>query len=270
MTIYAIGDVQGCFQELTKLLKLINFDSAKDTLWFTGDLVNRGPQSLEVLRFIKSLGDKQRTVLGNHDLHLIALAYGFAKPHHSDTLTPILTAPDRDELINWLREQPLFIHDQETNFVMAHAGLAPNWTLEIAKKCAAEVETVLRGSSPEDFLQHMYGNQPDYWDDHLTGVDRLRSITNYFTRLRLCHPDGRIDFSYKGALSDKPADLIPWYEITPRANAELKIIFGHWAALEGKASVSSVFPLDTGCVWGRSLTAMRLSDQQLLQVNCGS
>jgi bis(5'-nucleosyl)-tetraphosphatase (symmetrical) len=269
MTIYAIGDIQGCFTEFMKLLKQIQFDAHKDTLWFTGDLVNRGQQSLEVLRFIRDLGDNHKTVLGNHDLHLLAVAYG-SKLHDKDTLNAILTAPDREELIDWLRHRPLLYYEEHIGYVLTHAGLAPFWDLAKAQALAKEVEVVLQSDSPAFFLNVMYGNQPDYWDDQLGGVERLRSIVNYLTRMRFCYSDGRLDLTYKGQIKDKPENLLPWFDVPHRVNANLKIIFGHWAALGGKADVQNVYPLDTGCVWGNSLTAMRLGDERRYSVECGS
>jgi bis(5'-nucleosyl)-tetraphosphatase (symmetrical) len=262
---YAIGDIQGCFAPLQRLLKKIQFDENKDILWFTGDLVNRGPQSLEVLRFVKALGDKHKIVLGNHDLHLIAVADG-GKPRSHDTLNPILNAQDRDELMDWLRHRPLLY--EESPYVLTHAGLAPSWDLPKSQSLAKEVETVLQSDSPSAFLKVMYGNLPDYWDDHLTGVDRLRCIVNYLTRMRFCFPDGRLELSYKGQIKNKPEHIIPWFEVPHRVNKDLKIIFGHWAALDGKTDVPNVFPLDTGCVWGNKLTAMRLEDEQRFCVKC--
>lgn len=266
MPTYAIGDIQGCYTELKQLLKHIHFNPQEDVLWFTGDLVNRGPQSLEVLRFVKELGDQHVCVLGNHDLHLIAAAYDAKQLRPNDTFDEILAAADRRELIDWLRARPLLHHDTNLGFVMTHAGLAPSWTLAHAKKLAHEVEKVLRSNTPQTFLQHMYGNLPDAWDDGLAGPDRLRCITNFFTRMRFCHHDGRLELSYKGTIADKPQDLIPWFEVPKRANADLKIIFGHWAALGGKASVPHLYPLDTGCVWGNELTAMRLEDERRFSV----
>ncbi len=267
MSIYAIGDVQGCYPELIALLDKINFDANTDTLWFTGDLINRGPMSLEALRFVKSLGDKHPVVLGNHDLHLLALHYGIDRSNRSDTLDQILTATDKNDLIEWLRHRPLLHADN--NFVMTHAGLAPMWDLNKARALAQEVELVLRGNAPIVLLSTMYGNQPDYWKDELTGVDRLRCIVNYFTRMRFCYADGRLDLSYKGDLNNKPDELIPWFDVKERANVDEKIIFGHWAALGGKADAPNVFPLDTGCVWGNCLTAMRLEDEKRFSVRCG-
>jgi bis(5'-nucleosyl)-tetraphosphatase (symmetrical) len=267
MATYAIGDVQGCFEPLERLLAHIQFDATADTLWFAGDLINRGLRSLDVLRFVKNLGSKHKLVLGNHDLHLLAVAFGAATLRESDTLSDILSAPDRGDIIEWLRHQPLLVTDNK--YVMTHAGLAPMWTVADAILLAREVETVLQSERPIDFLAHMYGNQPDIWDDRLTGTDRLRCIVNYFTRMRLCHLDGRIDLSYKGAMENKPADLVPWFDVPKRVNVEVKIIFGHWAALNGRVNVPNVFGIDTGCVWGNCLTAMRLEDEQMFQVKCG-
>lgn len=268
MATYAIGDIQGCFAELEKLLAQIDFNPERDTLWFTGDLVNRGPRSLETLRFVKALGEKHITVLGNHDLHLLAAASGLRATHRGDTLDKILAAPDKNELIDWLRHRPLLHYDKSTRFVMTHAGLAPAWTLAQARKLANEVEVVLRGNSPDVFFKNMYGNQPDRWDEKLAGFERLRCIINFFTRMRFCHADGRLDLSYKGEIAGKPRELIPWFDVPDRVNANEKIIFGHWAALGGKADVPNVYPLDTGCVWGNCLTAMRLEDEQRFSVRC--
>ncbi len=272
MSTYAIGDIQGCFAELEKLLDVIHFDTNEDTLWFTGDLVNRGPRSLETLRFIKSLDNHHRNhhkvVLGNHDLHLLAVAYGLQVEKKGDTLGQILAAPDRDELISWLRHCPLLHHDKDSGYVMTHAGLSPAWTIREAKLLAQEVEEVLRGETPEFLLQNMYGNFPDRWDDKLGGIDRLRCIVNFLTRMRFCHADGRLDLTYKGEIAGKPDDLIPWFDVPGRVNAGEKIIFGHWAALNGKTPESNLFALDTGCVWGNCLTAMRLEDNKRFNVKC--
>jgi len=257
---YAIGDVQGCLTVLQRLLDHIQFDASKDRLWFCGDLVNRGPQSLETLRFIKNLGDHHPVVLGNHDLHLLALSYGVHPGWKEDTLHDILIAPDRDELLAWLRQKSLLHHDPQLGFTMVHAGLAAHWDLPTAMRLAHEVEAVIRSDKAADFFQHMYGNQPELWHESLQGWDRLRCITNYFTRLRFCHPDGRLELNTKGTLDKASKDLIPWFAVAPRANAALKIIFGHWAALGGVTNVANTFALDTGCVWGRKLTAMCLED----------
>ncbi len=268
MGTYAIGDIQGCFSALEKLLTHIQFDPKKDTLWFTGDLVNRGPESLEALRFVKQLGPKHHTVLGNHDLHLLAVASGAHAGWAEDTLSDILAAPDRDELLTWLRQQPLLYHDAQQEFVMVHAGLASNWNLDTAKKLAREVETILQSNKATEFFHHMYGNQPDQWDPTLKDFDRLRCITNYFTRSRFCYPDGRLELKNKGTLDSHPQNLVPWFQVPNRANAALKIIFGHWAALGGVTNTPNTFALDTGCVWGFSLTAMRLEDGKRFSVGC--
>lgn len=268
MSTYAIGDIQGCFSELQKLLEKIHFDPAKDNLWFTGDLVNRGLQSLEVLRFVKQLGDQHVTVLGNHDLHLLAVFYGLRQVSQHDTLSSILTAPDKDELIDWLRQKPLLHYDKKLKFVMSHAGLAPFWTIDKARQLALEVEHVLASHDPAHFLSHLYGNEPDYWRDDLSGMDRLRCIINYLTRMRFCHRDGRLELSYKGEIASKPKDLLPWFDVPGRVNVNDKIIFGHWAALNGKTPAANLYALDTGCVWGNCLTALCLEDEKRYSVKC--
>lgn len=269
MSTYAIGDIQGCFDEFERLLDLVNFDANKDTLWLTGDLVNRGPRSLEVLRFVKALGNKHVTILGNHDLHLLASAYGVRTLRPDDTLTEILTAADKIDIIEWLRHRPLLHHDKTAGYVMVHAGLAPVWTLKQAKLLAHEVEKEIQSDSPQFFFEHMYGNTPERWSDQLIGMERLRCIVNYFTRMRFCYADGRLDLEYKGEIGGKPADLVPWFDVKDRVNAGEKIIFGHWAALNGKTDVPNVYPLDTGCVWGNALTAMRLEDGERFSIKCG-
>ncbi|EKD72398.1 MAG: hypothetical protein ACD_45C00684G0006 [uncultured bacterium] len=268
MTTYAIGDVQGCFSALEKLLQKIHFDARKDTLWFTGDLVNRGSQSLEAIRFVKSLGESQRMVLGNHDLHLLALAHQAHLGWRDDTLTDILTAPDREELIDWLLQQPLFYYDVSLGYAMVHAGLASAWNLAIAKRLAKEVEDILQSERRYEFFQHMYGNNPNQWNDKLQGWNRIRCIVNYFTRARFCHSDGSLELSTKENISAEETNLIPWFNVPERASADLKIIFGHWAALGGITHTPNVFALDTGCVWGFCLTAMRLEDEQRFSVSC--
>lgn len=264
MATYAIGDVQGCLQPLQALLTKIQFDKTKDQLWFVGDLINRGPQSLAALRFIKSLDAV--VVLGNHDLHLLAVAYGVEPAKKADTLDEILAAPDKIELIEWLRHQAM-LHTNNIYF-MSHAGLAPAWTVDKARYLAAEVENLLRGPEVKFYLQHMYGNTPSLWRDDLVDVERFRCIVNYLTRMRLCKLDGSLDLDYKGSLADKPKKLVPWYDVPNRKNLEAKIIFGHWAALDGKADAANVFAIDTGCVWGRCLTAFRLEDEKKFSVNC--
>lgn len=259
---YAIGDIQGCYRSLQRLLEHIQFNDRCDRLWFVGDLVNRGPASLEVLRFIKSLPIKPRITLGNHDLHLLSLLFDpKAKPHHSDTLHDIFTAPDRDELGHWLRQQHLLYCDLNLNVVMSHAGIPPIWDLLQAQTYAAELEAVLRSDEFSDFLIQMYGNKPDQWSNALTGIPRWRLICNYLTRMRYCYADGRLAFGYKKAIQGAPADYYPWYATPDRKAVESDIIFGHWAALDGVCPDARIHAIDTGCVWGRHLTALRIQDK---------
>jgi bis(5'-nucleosyl)-tetraphosphatase (symmetrical) len=260
MATYAIGDIQGCFHTLEKLLEHMKFDPAQDILWFTGDLVNRGPRSLDTLRFIKQLGPQHISVLGNHDLHLLALSYNAHKGWHDDTLAAVLSAPDKNELLTWLKQLPLLHYDAKTNYCMVHAGVAPNWDLGMAMQLANEVSKILKSSKAADFFNHMYGNTPALWDNNLQGWDRLRCITNYLTRARYCHADGSLE------LDKENKNLLPWYQLPQRLTKDLNIIFGHWAALRGVTNTPHVFALDTGCVWGFHLTAMCLEDQTRFQV----
>lgn len=269
MSTYAIGDIQGCFQSLTQLLDKIQFDQHKDTLWFTGDLVNRGPHSLETLRFVKSLQKQAIVVLGNHDLTLLAVGNQAIpyNPHHH-TFIDILHAPDCNELLTWLQHQPLLHHDPKLNFTLVHAGLAPQWDLSTAQSLAKEVESVLQGSQTIEFFKHLYGNYPDTWDPALKEWDRLRLIVNYFTRMRFCNEKGQLEFKTTGSAEKPPSGFSPWFTIPNRKSQDLNIVFGHWAALEGKSEVPTVFPLDTGCVWGNCLTALRLEDRIKISVQC--
>lgn len=264
MAVYAIGDVQGCYAELMALLDAIQFDAVSDQLWFTGDLVNRGPESLRVLRFVRELNERTPsvaiTVLGNHDLHLLAVAEGKGQQHRSDTLQEILTAPDRGELLDWLRHQPLLHHDAALGVTLVHAGLPPQWTLAEAKQCAAEVEEMLRGENYQEYFAHMYGNQPDHWQENLTGWDRLRFITNCFTRLRYCDAKGQLEMQDKGAPGSQSAGYVPWFEVDGRQTKDDKVVFGHWSTL-GLYRGNNVVSLDSGCLWGEQLTAMRLDDE---------
>ena len=262
MATYAIGDIQGCYSPLRRLLDKIDFEPTRDRLWLVGDLVNRGPQSLAVLRFVKSLGTRAVTVLGNHDLHLLVVAAGHVKPHHGDTLDAILRAADRDELLDWLRSRKLM--HAAGRYAMVHAGLLPQWSIAQALSLAREVEAALQSDDHDEFLSHMYGNKPDRWRAGLTGLDRLRVITNVLTRLRLCTAKGRMEFSHKGAPTSAPRGYRPWFNAPQRRNRSAKIIFGHWAAL-GLYTEANVIGLDTGCVWGRDLTAFRLADGKLYQ-----
>lgn len=266
MATYAIGDLQGCYDELMRLLDQIGYTDA-DTLWFAGDLVNRGPASLQTLRFVKSLGRRGRTVLGNHDLHLLAVHRGTSSSKRKDTLQPILDAPDREELLQWLLHQPLLIDDKTLGYVMVHAGIPHIWTLKQARQRAQEVEQVLRGPLASAFFDHMYGNRPDTWRDSVSGWERLRLITNYFTRMRFITPAGTLDFSANGGLDSGPEGYRPWYELNRAKPIKRTILFGHWAAL-GETGRPGVIALDTGCVWGNALTAVRLEDGQRFSVPC--
>ncbi len=265
MAIYALGDIQGCYSEMRRLLDSAGFDPARDQLWLVGDLVNRGPHSLEVLRFVRGLGDRAVTVLGNHDLHLLVVAEGVRKAHPGDTLDGILHAPDRDELLDWLRRQRL-LH-AAAGHVMVHAGLLPQWSIAQAQLLAREVETALQDPGYHDFLQAMYGNAPAQWHDGLSGHDRLRVIINAMTRLRLCTADGAMEFTHKTGLRDMPSGYMPWFDVPTRASRDMPVIFGHWAAL-GLTIRPDILGLDSGCVWGRRLSAIRLEDRRLTQCGC--
>jgi len=265
MAIYAVGDIQGCYTELMQLLDKIRFDPAGDRLWLVGDLVNRGADSLQVLRVIKSLGESAITVLGNHDLHLVAVAAGTSRLHRGDTLDEILAAPDREELLNWLRHQRL-IH-VEGDYVLVHAGLLPGWTVKQAARLAGEVEGSLQSDDYIDYLSKMYGNQPASWDDGLTGFKRLRVITNALTRMRICTTDGEMEFDFKAEQHKIPQGYLPWFDVPDRASTNKTVIFGHWSAL-GLMVKPDAIALDTGCLWGGPLTAIRLEDREIIQVPC--
>lgn len=257
MAVYAIGDIQGCYEPLQRLLDLLNFDPAADRLWLVGDLVNRGPQSVEVLRLVYGLGEQAITVLGNHDLTLLAVAAGQVKPKRKDTFHSILDAPDCRELLDWLRQRPLLHHDQALGFTMVHAGLPPQWDLPLAQRSAAELESVLRGPRYRDFLERMFGSEPSRWRDKLSGYDRLRFIVNALTRIRFCAADGTLSFAEKGPPDSQDLRWLPWFAVPGRRSADLKLVFGHWAAL-GYYRAPGVYALDSGCVWGNRLTAIRL------------
>lgn len=265
MSTYVIGDIQGCYTALQKLLAAIRFDPAQDRLWLVGDLVNRGTESLATLRWAKQMGDSVVTVLGNHDLHLLAVAEGYVKAHRSDTIEDILHAPDRDELLAWLRRQPL-LH-REGGFVLVHAGLLPQWSGERAAALAREVEAALQADNYREFLAHMYGNHPNHWEDDLTGMGRLRVITNALTRLRFCTPQGQMEFVHKGKPDSAPEGFMPWFEVPGRQSAGETVIWGHWSAL-GLRLEKNLVALDTGCLWGGTLSALRLQDRQIFQVSC--
>lgn len=264
--IWAVGDVQGCFASLQALLKHPDIQADPQAqFWFAGDLVNRGPQSLEVLRFIRSMGDRAVCVLGNHDLHLLAVYAGIRPMNKSDTLQAILDAPDVDELMTWLRHRPLahYAHGH----LMVHAGVMSKWDLEKALRLSAEVSTLLQSDKWHKHLKKMYGNEPNQWKDTLTGYKRLRVIVNGFTRMRMCNLKGAMEFDYKDAPQNVKNGLVPWFEVPDRLTMHEKIIFGHWSTL-GFMQTSHLISLDTGCVWGGQLTALRLGDHKRVQVDC--
>ncbi|SDM02175.1 Bis(5'nucleosyl)-tetraphosphatase, ApaH [Franzmannia pantelleriensis] len=264
MAHYAVGDLQGCHREFVTLLDRLAFDPAVDRLWLAGDLVNRGPGSLDCLREVHALGDAARLVLGNHDLHLLAVARGGARLKPSDTLDAILAAADREPLLDWLQQQPLAVAEGE--LVMVHAGLLPQWSCPQALALAAEVEARLAGQGAGAFLEQMYGNWPACWRDDLDGIERLRVIVNAFTRMRFIDVDGCLDFAAKEGLDSAPAGFAPWFRYPRRDDPH--IIFGHWAALEGCTPDAQVRAeaLDTGCVWGGRLTAMNLDSGERISV----
>jgi bis(5'-nucleosyl)-tetraphosphatase (symmetrical) len=258
MAVYAIGDIQGCCDEFEQLLDLLHFDPTQDQLWLTGDLVNRGPRSLDTLRLVKSLGKSAITVLGNHDLHLLAIAFDTKTRRTKDTLDAILTAPDRDELLHWLRQQPLLHHDTQLNRTLIHAGLPPQWTLAQAKACAQELELILKDPhQASELFKHMYDDTPDRWSDDLQGMDRLRFITNCLTRLRVCTADGSLRLKEKNVPTQLSLGLYPWFHAPNRQTANDRIICGHWSAL-GFHQADNVLALDTGCIWGGTLCGIRI------------
>ncbi|MGH8702402.1 MAG: symmetrical bis(5'-nucleosyl)-tetraphosphatase, partial [Burkholderiales bacterium] len=260
MATLAIGDVQGCYDQLMRLLERAGFDERRDVLWFVGDLVNRGPQSLATVRFVKGLGNRAVTVLGNHDLNLLAVAEGVRKPHRGDTDGDVLAAPDRDELLAWLRQRKMM--HAENGYAMVHAGLLPQWSISQAAALAREVEDALSGPGYRQFLRDMYGNEPVRWRDDLAGTDRLRIIVNAMARMRLAAADGTLELNHKLGLDTVPAGYLPWYDVPGRASRGTTVIFGHWAAL-GLLLREDVICLDSGCVWGRALSAVRLEDRRL-------
>lgn len=264
MATYAIGDIQGCYREFESLLAALDFDPTRDRLWLTGDLVNRGPHSLEVLRAVKALGERAIVVLGNHDLHLVGCArIAHAKPRRKDTIHDVLAAPDCDELIDWLRHRSLLHHDAGLGYTLVHAGLPPQWDLATAQACAQEVESLLRGPDCSALLAEMYGDEPWRWSDGLRGLPRARFIINALTRIRYCTIDGAIDLREKGEPGGADAALMPWFMTPQRASRALAILFGHWSTLRltgAECARARVYPLDTGAVWGGSLSAMRLDD----------
>jgi bis(5'-nucleosyl)-tetraphosphatase (symmetrical) len=269
MARWGIGDLQGCSRELDALLARIQYRSDRDELWFAGDLVNRGPASLAALRRVHELRDNARVVLGNHDLHLLAVALVPGRtPRRSDTLDDVLAAPERDTLLAWLLELPLIHHEPGSGDLLVHAGLLPQWTPDLATALASEVCAQLR-RDPVDLLTHMYGDQPDHWDPNLAGMERWRLIVNACTRLRFCTAEGRIDLKRKGAPGRAADPWMPWFSVPQRQSAAVRVIFGHWSAL-GLFQAPGLLGLDTGCVWGGTLTAVNLDDPQVLPVQVAS
>lgn len=268
MATYVIGDVHGCFIQLQQLLTVINFNLEQDTLWFTGDLINGGPQPAETLRFIKSLGNKQVCVLGNHDLVLLGVDAGKLTAPNDRNLgfEPVLNSPDCEELIDWLRMRPLVHFDAKFNVLLVHAGVLPQWNLEQTQKYAHEIENILRSPQATELYGEMYGNLPDVWDENLSGWPRIRFLINCFTRMRFCSPAGKLNLTAKGTVQDAPTGFLPWFTIPTARDPQLKILFGHWAALLGKTGVDNAIALDTGCVWGHHLTALRLDDYKFFSV----
>ncbi|MCB1866250.1 MAG: symmetrical bis(5'-nucleosyl)-tetraphosphatase [Chromatiales bacterium] len=268
MATYAIGDLQGCREPFERLLEAIAFDPARDRLWLVGDLVNRGPDSLGALRAVRALGDAAVCVLGNHDLNLLAVAAGVRRSKPQDTLDDILGAPDRDELLAWLRTRPALVHDAGLDATLVHAGLAPQWTIADAIARADELAALCADERAfGEFLHEMYGDEPARWSDELSGHARLRCITNAFTRLRFCAPNGRMDFRDKGPPGTQREGLLPWFEVPGRRSAGHTIVFGHWSTLGARESLGA-WGLDTGCVWGGALTALRLDDRRHFSVPC--
>jgi bis(5'-nucleosyl)-tetraphosphatase (symmetrical) len=270
MAVYVIGDVQGCYSSLMRLLDKIQFDQASDKLWFCGDLVNRGPESLQTLRFVRSLGNSAVTVLGNHDLHLLAIFHARQVISESSSLSDILLSPDCEELIAWLQSQPLIHYDENLNFLLVHAGIDADWTIPQAIRYAGELEQVLRSENSESFFRQMYGDKPDHWSEDLAGIERLRCIINILTRLRFYKADGRLEYKAKGSPHQhETAGLVPWFEKNLRLNSPVRIVFGHWSTLQAGV-YGQHFAIDGGCVWGRRFIALRIdtSEPQWFDIEC--
>jgi len=269
MNTYVIGDIQGCNTCLQNLLKELQFDPTKDKLLFVGDLINRGPESLAVLRFVMSLGDRADSVLGNHDLHLLAVYYGNKTAGKKDTFKDVLDATDVKDIMRWLRARPLMISHAESQSVITHAGLHPQWNYKTAKHEAHYVESLIQGKNHVDFFQNMYGNNPKTWKPGRRGYERSRFALNCFTRMRYIDSNGQLDFKEKGPLGSQPKGYLPWFEVKKRNNTELKIIFGHWSTLNNP-KVKNIYPTDSGCVWGGKLSAFKLEDSQYHHYQCPS
>ena len=263
MATFAIGDLQGCYTSFQNLLQICGFNPSTDTLWLVGDLINRGPDSAKVLRWLMAHEGSVRVVLGNHDLHALTVYAGFVSAQRKDTLDDLLTAPDRDLLFAWLRQQPLAYAENE--YLMIHGGVLPQWSTTQTLALAAEVQEILRSKNYHDFLEKMYGNRPTRWRETLRGMSRLRVITNALTRMRVCSPSGKMNFEFRGKLSDIPSNLMPWFDVPNRKTQNTTLVFGHWSAL-GLMLRNNLIALDTGCLWGGKLTALRLEDRQIFQV----
>ncbi|MEO9524223.1 symmetrical bis(5'-nucleosyl)-tetraphosphatase [Marinobacter alexandrii] len=266
MTDYAIGDIQGCYDRMRDVLAQVEFSPSRDRLWVAGDLINRGPSSLETLRYLESLGSSAVVVLGNHDLHLLAVALGGHPPKRKDTLADILDAPDHDRLVAWLRQQNLSVHDPDRNLIMVHAGVPHIWSVDQTMAYAREVESVIRGNDAGYYFTHMYGNKPACWHEDLEGIDRWRAITNYFTRMRFISADGTLELATKESAEHAPKGYAPWFTYARADN--VRVVFGHWAALEGQTGSDQFIGLDTGCVWGGVLTMMNLDTGEKIHCEC--
>ena len=262
MATYIVGDLHGCYDELRLLLDKVHFEPMYDRLYLVGDLVARGDKSLECLRFVKSLGATAQTVLGNHDLHLIATALGIKKVKPRDRVDSLFAASDFEELIDWLRQQPLLVESQQNGFIMVHAGISPDWDLDLAKVCAREVESVLCCGDYTTLIENMYAEQPDRWCADLQGIARLRYIINAFTRMRFCYRDHRLDFACKSPVKEAPPELVPWFTLDNTLYRHTNLIFGHWASLVDEPTPPNIYALDTGCAWGNRMTMLRWEDKQ--------
>lgn len=265
MATYAIGDIQGCYQSFTKLLKKIEFNPLKDRLWIAGDMINRGPDSLATMQYIMDHQQQIQCILGNHDLHFLAVAHECHTINSKDTFDDILNSSLKDEIVAWLTKQPLAVYEANFDTLMIHAGLPYNWSAQDALNYAQQVSTKIQSPSRYQFYLAMYGDQPARWDRDIQGLDRLRFITNALTRMRYCHADGSLELFAKSSPGTQNEHLIPWYELQNN-HYRGEIVFGHWASLQGKSSIENIHALDTGCVWGGSLTALRLEDKKRFQV----
>ena len=268
MTTYAVGDIQGCYSSLQALLQEVNFSPSRDTLWAAGDVINRGPESLKTLRYLYKLGTSFKMVLGNHDLHFLAVASGQQSAKRKDTLDEVYDAKDVQTLVRWLQQQPLIHRDKELGYTMVHAGIPPQWSVKEALAYAEEVHKVLRGKHASDFFAAMYGNEPEIWSDNLKGTTRLRVITNYLTRMRFCNSEGRLELTTKTEADSAPQGYAPWFTYKHHKAKDKKILFGHWAALMGETGVDNFIALDTGCVWGGELTLFDLQRKEKISISC--